>query len=154
MPKIPADLVVDLGRIRADTLLRHWRWLMNEWPHPLFATALGDLFLRSSVRGGFCWFDVGRCQVSSRTKDDHILDPLSADFDSTAIESWFRPKLVRALRASGMVLGPRQCYTYWQHPLLGGTYAPSNFRIVDVRTHFRIWGPKMKALHDASLCRD
>ncbi len=154
MPRIPADLVVDLGRIRADTLLRHWRWLMNEWPRPIFATALGDLFLRSPITGGLFWFDVGRCQVSSRAKDTGVFDPLSANFESSVIASWFRPKLVGALRAKGMVLGPRQCYTYWKHPLLGGNYAPSNFRIVDLRAHFRIWGPKLRAFHEAHPCQD
>ena len=33
-------------------------------------------------------------------------------------------------------------------PMLGGKYEPDNFRIYDVVTHFRVWGPIHEQLRD------
>jgi hypothetical protein len=32
--------------------------------------------------------------------------------------------------------------------MLGGEYAPANFRVYDMITHFRIWGPIHEQLHN------
>lgn len=61
---------------------------------------------------------------------------------------WFGAALVDRLRASGKTLGPGECYSYVQLPMLGGEYEPANFRIYDVVTHFRVWGPIHEQLRD------
>ncbi|HUQ71846.1 MAG TPA: hypothetical protein VM165_20110, partial [Planctomycetaceae bacterium] len=42
---IREDLIGPLATIDAGRMLEFWRWLIPETYRPLFATALGDLFL-------------------------------------------------------------------------------------------------------------
>ena len=69
-----------------------------------------------------------------------------ADQDNNSL--WFGHSLVDELRAAGKVLKPGECYSYIQLPMLGGEYEPDNFRVYDVLTHFRVWGPIHEQLHD------
>lgn len=134
-----------LTGIDTEALLEFWRWLLPATHKPLFATALGDLFL-ADPDGQIVWLDLGSGQVET-------VAPSEADFAQAAVDPenatlWFGANLVDALHAEGKVLGPGECYSYLQLPLLGGEYEPANFKVSDLVTHFRVWGPIHEQLHD------
>jgi len=147
---IPRELAVPLDGIDTDDMLRHWRWLIDRSCVPMFATLLGDLFLR--CRDGRIFFlDVGDATLTPVARNAEHFELLLTDTEKT--NYWFGGKLISELRQAGLVAGPGHCYTYWQLPVLGGDYVPKNFKVVDVQTHFHIWGPiheKIKDLPDGT----
>src|SRR5690349_1934358 len=103
---VRSDLVMPLCDVDIGRMLAFWRWLIPETRRPLFATALGDLFV-SAPEGSVSWLDmgVGELQVVAANEEEFrqtILDPDNNDL-------WFGASLVDELRAAGKVLGPGEC---------------------------------------------
>jgi hypothetical protein len=147
---IREDLIVPLAGLDTTRLLEHWRWLVPESHRPLFATALGDLFL-SDPDGRVLWLDVGTAKV--RAVADNPDDFRRAAADPENSDYWFGAVLVDRLRAAGKMLLPFECYSYITLPILGGKYTPDNFVIYPVVRHFRTWGPiheKVRNLPDGA----
>lgn len=133
-PQVLATLAdIDTGR-----LLEHWRWLVPEPARPLYATALGDLFL-VEPGGEVSWLDMGNGQLQLVARSETDFERAAADSDNASL--WFGASLVDRLIAAGKVLGSGECYSFLQLPMLGGEYEPNNFRVLDVVSHFRVWGP-------------
>jgi hypothetical protein len=131
-------LLVPLSEADAVSALEFWRWLVPEPARPLFATALGDLFL-VDASGQVLWLDVGCGTLEVVAVTEAEFARAAADTDNAA--NWFGAALVDQLRAAGKVLGPGECYSYLQLPILGGEYEPANFMVCDVVSHFRTCGP-------------
>jgi GNAT superfamily N-acetyltransferase len=136
---------ISLAGIDTDSLLEFWRWLLPATHRPLFANALGDLFL-ADPDGQVLWLDVGSGQVEAVATSEAEFDRAAADPENAGL--WFGAALVEDLREAGKVLGPGECYSYLQLPLLGGEYEPGNFKVADLVTHFRVWGPIHEQLRD------
>jgi hypothetical protein len=139
------DLIVPLAGVDVGRMLEFWRWLIPPTHRPLFATALGDLFLADSD-GSVWWLDIGVGQLRSVAASEDAFRQAAADPDNNSL--WFGAVLVDQLRAAGKVLGPGECYCYVQLPMLGGEYVPANFWVYDVVRHFRVWGPIHEQLRD------
>lgn len=146
MVGVREDLIVPLAGVDTDRMLEFWRWLISESHRPLFATALGDLFL-TDPDGRVFWLDIGDGQLQQVAANLAEFERLAVDPDNNSL--WFGSVLVDELRAAGQVLGPGDCYCYLQLPILGGQYEPGNFRIYNVVTHFQVWGPIHEQLRDA-----
>jgi len=131
------DLIVPLAGIDTERVLEFWRWLIPESHCPLFATALGDLFLTDPA-GRVLWLDVGVGRLQRVAADEREFERAATDPDNYGL--WFGEGLVDQLRAAGKVLFPFECYGYVTLPMLGGAYEPSNFTIYPVVRHFRVWG--------------
>jgi len=58
MVGVHEDLIVPLNGVDIRQMLEFWRWLIPETHSPLFATALGDLFL-TNPDGQVLWLDMG-----------------------------------------------------------------------------------------------
>jgi hypothetical protein len=58
------DLTVLLSGIDIGRLLECWRWLIPDDQQPLFATALGDLFM-AGRDGSVRWLDMGDGQLQT-----------------------------------------------------------------------------------------
>jgi Domain of unknown function (DUF1851) len=147
---IREDLIVPLAGLDTTRLLEHWRWLVPESCRPLFASALGDLFL-TDADGRIVWLDAGagKLRVVANTADE--FRRLAADPENQSY--WFGAVLVDGLRAAGQMLLPFECYSYRTLPILGGEYTPDNFVIDPVVRHFRTWGPiheKVRNLPDGA----
>jgi hypothetical protein len=139
------DLIVPLDGVDLQALLEFWRWLIPVSLRPLFATALGDLFLQDE-EGAVWWLDVGAGTLETiAANNDQFQDSLR---DSEKVSYWFGERFVDDLRASGLTLKPGECYSYLMPPITGGRYEPGNFRIHDVVTHFQVWGPIHESLKD------
>jgi hypothetical protein len=139
------DLVVPLADLDVGQMLQSWRWLIPETHRPLFATALGDLFL-TAPDGSVGWLDMGTGQYEAVAANEEEFQRAAQDPENSSL--WFGAGLVDRLRAAGKVLGPGQCYCYLQLPMLGGEYEPANFVIYDLNHHFQVWGPIHEQLHD------
>jgi hypothetical protein len=145
MRGVREDLIVSLGASDTAQMLEFWRWLIPASHQPLFATALGDLFLTDSG-GQVLWLDLGNGQLEPVAANVAEFEQAITDPDNSSV--WFGASLVDQLRAAGKVLQPGECYSYLQLPMLGGEYESDNFRSYDVVTHFRVWGPIHEQLHD------
>jgi len=139
------DLIVTLADVDIGSMLKFWRWLIPETHRPLFATALGDLFL-SAPDGSVWWLDVGDGQLQAVAASEDEFRRAVTDPDNNCL--WFGAALVDQLRAAGKVLAAGECYCYLQLPMLGGEYEPDNFRVFDVVHHFQVWGPIHEQLRD------
>src|SRR5688572_16371919 len=122
MVGVRQDLIVPLVDLDIGRLLEFWRWLISESHRPLFATALGDLFLTDSD-GRVLWLDMGDGQLQPVAANEAEFEQIAADPNNNSL--WFGGVLVDQLRAQGKVLEPNQCYSYLQLPILGGEYEPA-----------------------------
>ncbi len=145
MDGVREDLIVPLTGVDPERLLEFWRWLVPTPRRPLFATALGDLFL-DAPDGRVLWLDVGAGELRPVAATEAEFRRAAADSENGSL--WFGAALVDALRAAGRVLGPGECYSYWTLPMLGGEYEPANFTVYPVEHHFRVWGPIHEQLRD------
>jgi hypothetical protein len=145
MVGVREDLIVPLTSVDTSPLLEFWRWLIPETRRPLFATALGDLFL-AEPNGVVLWLDIGYGQLQAVAASEREFERVAIDPDNNSL--WFGEVLVDQLRAAGKVLGLGECYSYLQLPMLGGEYKLANFRVYDAVTHFRVWGPIHEQLRD------
>jgi hypothetical protein len=139
------DLIIPLDGIDKEQMLQFWRWLIPASRTLLFATALGDLFL-TDADGQVFWLDVGSGRLQQIAANEAEFERAARDPENISL--WFGAVLVDELRAAGRVLGPGECYCFLKLPLLGGEYEPDNFRVYDVVTHFRVWGPIHEQLRD------
>ncbi len=145
------ELIVSLAGVDTTRMLEFWRWLVPDSLRPLFATALGDLFLADPA-GTILWLDsgVGRLRTVAANTDEFrqaVADPENATY-------WFGGGLVDQLRAAGKLLLPMECYSYHTLPMLGGRFEPTNFQIYPVVRHFRALGQihdQLKDLPDGAV---
>jgi Domain of unknown function (DUF1851) len=145
MDGVREDLIIPLDGIDKERMLEFWRWLIPAPQRLLFVTALGDLFL-TDANGQVLWLEMGSGELQQVAANE-------AEFERTVKYPennclWFGTGLVDDLRASGRLLGPGECYCYLMLPMFGGEYEPDNFRVYDVVTHFRVWGPIHERLRD------
>jgi len=145
LPPARSDLIVPLSDADAVRALEFWRWLVPDLARPLFATALGNLFL-VDASGQVWWLDVGCGTLDVVAASEAEFARVAADTDNAT--NWFWAVLVDQLCAAGNVLGPGECYCYLQLPVLGGDYEPANFKVCEVVSHCRIWGPIHEKLRD------
>lgn len=147
---IREDLIVRLADVDIDQMLEFWRWLIPPTFCPLFATALGDLFLVDTEER-IQWLDIGVGQLKQVASSIAEFEIAVADPDNASL--WFGASFIDELRTTVKILDPQECYSYIQLPMLGGEYDPTNFRVYNVVTHFRVWGPiheKLKDLPDGT----
>jgi len=130
---LPKHLIAETNGIDRDRMLEQWRWLVPVGAEPLFATVLGDLFLRAPD-GRVVWLDVGAGTATDVASDESEFSTLLDDEEH--VQEWFMPQLVTALMASGSALAPGQCYSFKILPTLGGTYDPDNCHTLDLLSHF------------------
>jgi hypothetical protein len=142
---VRSDLIVPLDGVDIGRMLEFWRWLIPEALRPLFATALGDLFLAVPDGSGW-WLDVGDGQLRFVAAGEDEFRRAVTDLDNNSL--WFGAALVDRLRVAGKLLGTGECYCYLLLPMLGGAYEPDNFRVYDVVRHFRVWGPIHEQLRE------
>ena len=136
---------VSLDGVDRATLLRYWAWLVPKEFQTICVTRIGDAFLEDPH--GSVWFlDAGGGSLEMVAGSKAEWAGLLHDPDR--IRQWSAERLVERLEAGGLHLGPGQCYTYWQSPIMGGTYEPANFKVVGTQEHFDIWGPLLGSIKD------
>jgi hypothetical protein len=139
------DLTINSNTINFDDLLSTWRWLVGKQLQPVVVSAIGDLFLRHED-GRIFWLDVA-CGILSEVA------PSAEEFKKLMVQpvhtnEWFIPQLIGDLKASGLNLGPSQCYSYKVPPPLGGEIELSNFEVCDISVHFNVLGQINEQIKD------
>lgn len=78
----------------------------------------------------------GRLQRVAQSRDEFC-----AKIDEPGVaDDWLMIPIVDQLVASGAVLGPGQCYSFRQLPVLGGAYSADNRMVFPIREHFGALG--------------
>lgn len=142
------DLIVEVDSVDPDRLLECWRWRIGPSLRPWFATVVGDLFLRGPT-GDVAWLDAGVGEVETAAPSEAAFHLHLADPQRHAV--WFAPTLVDRLRdpASGQPrLQPGEVFSYLRLPLLGGDFAPANFRVRELVDHFCTLGMLHRQFHE------
>jgi hypothetical protein len=134
-------------------LLSAWAWLLPREFTVWFANRFGNLFLvfdDDSVR----LLDVADASLETLADSrDHF----SAVIDEgNNANDWLMIPLVDKLVEAGVKLGPGQCYSYLQLPVLGGDYTVANTRVVTLSQHYKVFGSiheRIKDLPDGTWVR-
>jgi hypothetical protein len=108
-------------------------------------TALGDVFVKAGD-GRISFLDTYVGQLSevapANTEWTRVLQ------QPGNLDQWFDPSLVSALRQRGLTLGPEQCYSPIEPPIVGGKMEPENFEVTDWRVHVGLMGRIYHKLKD------
>ncbi len=131
------ELTVSLENQNTDDLLSDWRWLVGDGMQLFMVSSCGDMF-RSDGRGQVFWLDCGTGQLQQIADSVAQFDRLRQQRENA--DRWFMPLLVGDLMASGVTLGPGECYGYKKPPILGGQIELSNFEPTELSVHFSILG--------------
>ncbi len=127
-----------------------WSWLLGTSWRPLLFSAIGDVFLQ--LPAGTVWWlstPIGSLEQVADSETD-----FNAKLMGEQVDEWFLPGLVEALRSSGKLLLPGQCYSYTTLPVFDeGSFSVENMYAIDAKEHFGVTGNIMKqiqALPDGS----
>ena len=106
---------------------------------------MGDLFI-TLPDGSIHMLDVGAGELR---KVAASRDEFCTKIDEPGVaDDWLMIPIVDQLVGSGAVLGPGQCYSFRQLPVLGGTYKAENRMVFPIREHFGAWGLVQRQISD------
>jgi hypothetical protein len=149
MPRL-TDYTLSLDGSDLNDLLVSWAWLLPGEFTVWFANRFGDLFIVIDD-GSVHIMDVG---VGSLQKLAESRDGFAEALDDESnANNWLMIPLVDDLVAAGVTIGPGECYSYFQLPVLGGDYTVANTRVVTLASHYKAFGPiheKIKDLPDGT----
>ena len=129
-------LIVDLPTSEVEKALGAWRWVIGPDPRPCFVTAAGDVILIDDS-GRIFLLDTGAGTVDQIAESVEAFEDALSDPENVA--DWFAASVVEQLRASGVVLGPGQCYGYTTLPVFAeGSYGPENRFVLSALEHIDV----------------
>src|SRR6266498_2812669 len=131
-------------------LLAGWAWLVPREFTVWLANRFGDLFILCAD-GSVHRMDVGRGSLEKVAENrDRFADAID---EGNNANDWLMTPLVDKLVEARVTLGPGQCYSYLQLPVLGGDYTVGNTRVVSFAQHYKEFGPiheRITALPDGT----
>lgn len=139
------DLTINFQGYDENDLLEQWRWLVGDKMQLILVSSLGDMFL-GNAQGQICWLDAGTGHLEQVAESQQDFEQRMQQRENA--DQWFVPQLVGDLIASGIRLGPGQCYSYKKPPVLGGEIEPGNFEPADLSVHFSILGQIHRQVKD------
>lgn len=149
MPKL-SDYTLDADGLDWSTLLASWTWLLPAEFTLWFANRFGDLFIELED-GSIQKLDVGNGTLEKLADSREAFS--DAIDEENNVDDWLMIPLVDDLVDAGVTLGPGQCYSYVQLPVLGGDYSVANTRVVSLDRYYQALGPiheKLKGLVDGA----
>jgi T6SS immunity protein Tdi1, C-terminal len=132
------DYILDIEGVAWGDLLASWAWLLPGELTVWFVNRFGDLFLVLDD-GSVHRLEIG-CGSLEKLAESREAFAQQMDEAENATD-WLMIPLVDELVAGGVTLGPGQCYSYVQLPVLGGDYAVANTRVVSLAHHYSAFGP-------------
>jgi hypothetical protein len=139
------DYLIDQAGLNWQALLQEWRWLLPSEFRVWMLTRVGDLFI-TLPDGSIHMLDVGAGKLR-RVAESR--DEFCTKIDEPGIaDDWLMIPIVDQLVASGAALGPDQCYSFRQLPVLGGSYKADNRMVFPIREHFGAWGSVQRQISD------
>ncbi len=144
MPRL-TDYTLKVDGVDWSDALASWTWLLPGEFTVWFANRFGDLFLVFDD-GSVHRTDIG---VGSVEKVAESRDGFAVALDEGShANDWLMIPLVDKLVAAGVTLGPGECYSYVQLPVLGGDYTVANTRVVPLAHHYKAFGPIHEKIKD------
>lgn len=139
------DYLIEQNGHDWQALLSDWDWMLPSVFTILFVNRFGDLFIKVND-GSIHMLDIG---VGT-------LDHLASDWDNFCTQldqwdnadQWLMIPLVDKCVSSGLVLGPDQCYSYKNPPILGGIYTVENVSICNLSVHYSFQGQILQQIKD------
>lgn len=121
---------------RVQLALEAWSWLGVGDKEPILISAFGDVFLRDAA--GIWFLDTVQGKLDRVCDTEAELQNLleSSENASHYLLTW----LVAAAEASGLMLGPGQCYDFKVPPILGGKVELENIQLLDFMVSLDIAG--------------
>ena len=145
MPTL-SDYTLPIEGVDWNDLLASWAWLLPDDFTLWIVNRFGDLFLVVED-GAVHRMDVGCGSLEklaeSRDSFSNVID------EGDNANDWLMIPLVDELVAAGRTLGPGECYSYLQLPVLGGDYKVANTRVVTLADHYKTFGPLHERLKDS-----
>ena len=138
------DYLIDPAELDWGKLLAEWQWLLPDSFTVWLVNRFGDLFLvfdDDSVH----MLDIGQGELEELAEDREVFCDL-IDEEDNAVQ-WLMVPLVDACVAEGLELGPGQCYSYDQPPVLGGEYSVRNTRLSSLADHYGLFGQLHRQTH-------
>jgi hypothetical protein len=133
-----SDLTVGFGDIDRSSLLADWSWLVSVSKSPILLTASGDAFLKDADDGSIHLLDVAGGTLSQIASSfDEFKSQLT---DKGFVGDRFAVQMAGELIKAGVVLGPRQVYSFKIPPVLGGKHCLENIEPTDIEVHFSLSG--------------
>jgi hypothetical protein len=144
------DYTLDHSGIDWRTCLQNWAWLLPQEFTLWIVNRFCDLFIVLQ-NGSVKMLDVGAGTLEEVAKNR---DEFCAKIDEgDTANYWLLIPLVDQLTASGITLGPGQCYALRQPTVLGGECVPSNVVVMEVEKYLAGFGSihnQIKDLPDGS----
>ncbi len=139
------DYLIDQSDLDWQELLLEWHWVLPPEFTVWLLTRVGDLFI-ALPDGSIHMLDVGAGTLKQAAKGR---DEFRTMMDEpTNANDWLMIPIVDQLASTGIVLGPGQCYSFRQLPVLGGTYGAENRMVFPIREHFGAWGSVHRQISD------
>jgi hypothetical protein len=132
-----SDITIQPQPLAITALRDSWRWLIGDAWTPLLCSAIGDVFFE--VPAGSVWW------LSTATGSLEQVAETQASFrelvGTDTADEWFLPGLVEALRSSGKILEPHQCYTFTILPVFSeGSFSVENMHPISAAEHYSLTG--------------
>jgi hypothetical protein len=151
--KVLDSYILSQSDVDWPDLLASWAWLLPLRVKVSMVNRFGDLFLVLED-GSIHILDVG---VGSLEKVAESREEFACRMDEgDNANDWLLIPLVDELEAAGITLGPGQCYSYLEIPVLGGSYSTSNVKVLSLEDHLKALGPiheKIKDLPDGTVAK-
>jgi hypothetical protein len=144
MPKL-TDYLLDTEGANWGDLLASWAWLVPPQFTIWLTNRFGDLFMVLDD-DSVSMLDVGSGSLQRLADNrDHFSDLIDQDDNAN---NWLMIPLVDKLVEGGIQIGPGECYSYVQLPVLGGDYTVQNTRVVSLAQHYKAFGPIHQQIKD------
>ncbi len=139
------DLSIDFSHIDTNKLMEDWLWLVGSDKQLIMISSIGDMFLQDDY-GKVYWLDVGGGLIELVAENVEEFELKLKD--NTQIYDWFMIELVSKIKRTGMELTTGKLYSYNMPPVLGGSYNPDNFSLIDIEVHFAVAGQILEQIKD------
>ncbi len=129
--------IISLGDIDLKRILETWTWLTGENKTVIALTKLGDALLKDTDNK---LYFLNTAEGSLKIISENYLDFIDLKLDNEVYEELFLTKLVDELNRNYKLLSPKQVYSFYKLPLIGGTYDMENIYAVNLYEHYNLTG--------------
>ena len=129
--------IISLDDIDLKRILETWTWLTGENKTVIALTKLGDALLKDTDNKLY-FLNTGEGDL--KTISENYMDFINAKLDNEVYEELFLPTLVDELNRNDKQLLPKQVYSFYKLPLLGGTYDTENIYVLNLYEHYNLTG--------------
>ena len=135
------NYLVDFELVDSEKILENWSWLIGPKKKLLYISTIGNFFF-TDIFGHLYWVCPGDASVE-RIADD--VDNFKMELqEKEDLREWFRPSLIKKLKASGLKLSKNQVYGIIEFPTPNYNYNLSSFEVRDLQEYFQEIAEKLK----------